>query len=244
MDIKQADMQKPFENTKVVFFDLDDTLWAFTENSRVALEKTYYAFNRPYWACDYATFSDIYHRHNTDLWERYSQGLVEVDFLKSERFRVTLEAVAGNAECLPLAKEMDAYYLDNLSSLPLLVPDAKYILEYLKSRGYRIGILSNGFKGVQQRKLEHSGIERFIDYIVLSEDIGISKPQRGIFDAALQVCGCGADEVVMIGDNPVTDIKGALDAGWPAIYLNRKGDAPTASCGVTVNSLREIESLL
>ena len=48
-----------------------------------------------------------------------------MDFLKSERFRVTLEAVTGNAECLPLAKEMDAYYLDYLSSLPLLVPDAK-----------------------------------------------------------------------------------------------------------------------
>ena len=237
-------MESVFSNIKTVFFDLDNTLWWFEENSKVALRKTYLAFCRPSWACGYDDFADIYHKHNDDLWKRYSQGEIEVDFLKSERFRITLEEINGHC-AEPLAKEMDSFYLDYLSSLRLLIPDAKYILEYLSKKGYELCILSNGFAGVQQRKLQNSGIARFFSHIVLSEDVGISKPQRGIFDAALQIVGRKPDEVVMIGDNAITDIQGAHLAGWSTIYFRYKDLPPIeGTADAEIKELSAIQALL
>lgn len=273
-----------FEHTKVVFFDLDDTLWHFTANSRVALETTFEAFchrmdelcrdekgmlckdeKGQLQTCSYETFSAVYHRHNEQLWHDYSQGVVSVDYLRSERFRATIEELTKGQEdekekadgqeadegsthgaaLLSLAKEMDTYYLDTLAALPRLITGARHLLDYLSAKGYALGILSNGFSGTQQKKLASSGISGYFQYIVLSEECGCQKPQRGIFDTALRRAGCEAREVVMIGDNPDTDIRGAHEAGWPTIYFDWKGLAAIA-CGADadVHTLAEIEDIL
>ena len=71
--------------------------------------------------------------------------------------------------------------------------------------------------------MRSSDIEHLIDVVVLSDDIGINKPDRRIFDHALRKAGATAEESIIIGDNPDADIKGAVDAGWKAIYFNREG---------------------
>ena len=112
-----------------------------------------------------------------------------------------------------------------MKRLPLgtrLMPYAREVLEYLRPR-YRIYILSNGFAELQSRKMQSAGIDRYFDGVVLSEDIGVNKPHREIFEHALRVAGVTADRALMIGDNYEVDIKGARGAGIDQVYYNVAG---------------------
>ncbi|MCQ2289590.1 MAG: YjjG family noncanonical pyrimidine nucleotidase [Muribaculaceae bacterium] len=206
-----------------VFIDIDDTLWWFTENSKVAFRHTYDKFGISDIEPCYERFHDIYLEENNRLWELYHHGKIEKDFLVSERFRYVLDAVGYKGDCMALAHSLNEEYLSHLATLPLAVPGALGLLQRLTRRGLQVNVLSNGFKGVQQQKLSSAGLLPYITHVVLSDDCGITKPQRGIFDYALEVTGAQAETSVMIGDNPEADIQGAHDAGWKTIYFNLKG---------------------
>ena len=234
-----------FASVNEVFLDLDDTLWDFTANSRVALRRTYDHFAIARWQPDYNEFERVYETRNAALWHDYHHGRLTRDFLLSERFRYVLDAVACNDDCLQLGIEMNGWYLDTLATLPAIIPGARQLLVHLHQRGYGVHVLSNGFAGVQQRKLICGGIDHLVDSLVLSDDCGITKPQRGIFDFALQRTAATADAVVMIGDDPDTDIKGAHDAGWHTIFYNAKGrDAIPGTADAEVQHLNQICDLL
>jgi putative hydrolase of the HAD superfamily len=121
------------------------------------------------------------------------------------------------------AQALDPLYLSILGTKSRLVDGAREMLQYLKEKGYRLCLISNGFYEVQYRKMKSAQIEDFFEVVVLSDDIGVNKPDRRIFDHALRKAGATAEESIIIGDNPDADIKGAIDAGWKAIYFNREG---------------------
>lgn len=204
------------------FVDIDDTLWWFTENSKLAFRHTYDQFNIKDIEPRYERFHDVYLEINDRLWEQYHHGEIEKDYLVNERFRATLMAVGYGGDLVTLAARLNDEYLSFLATLPSAVPGARELLVRLRARNIHVNVLSNGFKGVQQRKLESAGLLHLIDHVVLSDDCGITKPQRGIFDYALQVTGAEAASCVMIGDNPEADIQGAHEAGWHTIYFNIK----------------------
>ena len=229
------------EGITTVFIDIDDTLWWFTENSKTAFRHTYDIFNVAEVEPCYERFHDIYLDINHKLWEQYHHGEIEKGFLVSERFRYTLDKAGYKGDIATLATRMNEEYLSFLATLPLAVPGALELCQRLTSRGLQVNALSNGFKGVQQGKLDSSGLSRYITHVVLSDDCGITKPHRGIFDYALEVCGACASEVVMIGDNPETDIQGAHEAGWKTIYFNLRGEPAIAgTADYEVESLGEI----
>ena len=151
--------------------------------------------------------------------------------------------VPGDIEAL--AKDIDDEYLFFLSSMGTLIPGAKDLLDYLVKK-YDVNILSNGFKEVQMRKLRSSGIENYIHHLVLSDDCGITKPLRGIFDYALERTGATAETTVMIGDNYDADVQGAKNAGWRTVLFNIKGfdrnSVPDAD--IVVEKLEEIKNIL
>ena len=237
---------KDWSNIKTVFVDLDDTIWWFTENSKVALRHVYDKFGLAEFSPEYNHFRDIYAAKNHELWDLYHYGKIEKDFLVTERFRYTLEQIGvNNCDLRKLAEEIDDEYLFYLSSLGLLLPGAKDLLEYLVTK-YDVNILSNGFQEVQLRKLRSSGIEHYIHHLVLSDDCGITKPLPGIFEYALKRTGAIAETTVMIGDNYDADVQGAKNAGWHTILFNIKNfdsnNVPDAD--VVVETLEEIKSIL
>ncbi len=224
-----------------VFIDIDDTLWWFTQNSRVALRLTHDSLLQGKLNCDYDTFHTLYLKENDRLWDLYHHGHIEKDYLVTERFRCVIEALGYQGDCQQMAAQLNEDYLDRLALQPIVVPGAAELLERLTARGLEVNALSNGFKGVQQLKLESGGIAHYIKHVVLSDDCGITKPQRGIFDYALEVTGASVDQVVMIGDNPETDIQGAHDAGWRTIYFNLKNKpAIPGTADYEVSSLDDI----
>ncbi len=230
---------------KFVWLDLDDTLWDFAGNSLDSLASIYHKHHLDRFFSDVDDWKKCYQRHNHALWELYNTGEVSREFLQRERFmRPLLEAGATSEEANRLTPLLHYDYLDVLGRHSTLVPYARELLECLKDRGYGIGIISNGFKEVQFRKLESSGIADMIDCVVLSDEIEVNKPDRRLFDYAVAKAGTSADESLIVGDNPATDIAGGAAAGWQTIYFNRDGqgvNSPHADAEVT--SLRDVVML-
>lgn len=227
-----------------VFVDIDDTLWWFTENSKRALRHTFDAFDISS-VCTYERFKEVYLKKNLELWNLYHHGLIDKDFLVNERFRFTLKECGYKGDVEKMCHLLDEEYLRFLALQSTTIPGARQLLEYLVAKGYDVNTLSNGFQGTQQQKLISGGLSDLIHRNVLSDDCGITKPQRGIFDYALEQCGAEAATTVMIGDNPDADIKGAHDAGWRTIYFNIRGLDPIEdTADAVVTSLDEVQQIL
>ena len=120
-------------------------------------------------------------------------------------------------------------------------------MDYLKQKGYRMHMTSNGFHEVQYKKLAACGLRDYFDTIILSEDAGANKPSKQYFDYALKVSGANRATTLMIGDNLNTDILGALNARLDAMLVNRWDiDAKDIPSTVTfiVDSLHDIKNIL
>lgn len=228
-----------------IFIDLDDTIWDFTANSHVSLKITYQDLDIARIFPIYEEFSSQYYAKNSELWALYHHGQIDKDFLIVERFAYLLRNKGIQDPANRLASRMNEYYLDTLAQQNKLIEGGYELLKYLQEKEYKLYILSNGFKEVQRRKLQSAGIDHFFKRIVLSDEIGITKPDRRLFDYALQVTGSIAKETLMIGDNYDADIMGAANAGWGHIYFDRhyKGIAGPEPQH-TVHTLQEITQIL
>ena len=179
----------------------------------------------------------------TELWDKYHYGLIDKKFLINERFRYLLEKI-GCDKGQNTPNEMNIEYLDFLSKQPSLVEGALELVDYLRGK-YRLGILSNGFKGTQAQKMKSGRIDNYFDLMVLSDDINITKPLKGIFDYALSQGGYSKDETLMIGDNYDVDILGAKNAGWSTIFFNKRNkEIDDNISNFTVEKLIDIKSIL
>lgn len=225
-----------------VWVDLDDTLWDFSGNSLISLAKIYDMHDLHRFYPTMEQWRNRYLEVNHSLWARYNVGTISKDYLQHERFaRPLIDCGMDEKEAFDYSEVLHTDYLRILGQCSALVPGARTLLEHIKARGLKIGVLSNGFKEVQFDKLRSGGVLDMIDCIVLSDEIDINKPDRRIFDYALQKAGTTAEHSIMIGDNPDTDIKGALNAGWRAVFFNRNN--LTIEFGedvTTVNDLRDI----
>ena len=94
------------------------------------------------------------------------------------------------------------------------------VLKEIKKRGYILGCITNGVSSLQNIKLDTAGIRDMFDVVIVSGDIGIYKPARGIFDEACKRAGVKNEEALFVGDHPVNDIQGALGADMKAVRMN------------------------
>ena len=229
---------------KDLFVDFDDTLYDTHGNSVIALRETFEAFHLERWFPDPQTFYDAYWLANIDLWTRYSRGEITRDYLIVERFRRPLSEGRGLEITEALCLEMSDRFLEFCATKSGVVEGAHELMDYLKGRGYRMHMTSNGFHEVQYKKLAASGLRNYFDTIILSEDAGANKPSKAFFDYALAKSGASVDTTMMIGDNLQTDIIGAHDVGLDTILFNRWDVPPSEIPTHTVAALREIMQIL
>jgi putative hydrolase of the HAD superfamily len=227
-----------------LFIDFDDTLYDTYGNAVIALRETFEAFHLERWYADPQVFYDAYWAANIDLWSRYSRGEITRPFLIVERFRRPLSVGDGLPVTESLCLEMSDRFLEFCSSKPGVVEGAHELMDYLRQRGYRMHMTSNGFHEVQYKKLAACGLRDYFDTIILSEDAGANKPSPQYFDYALKVSGARRETTLMIGDNLNTDIVGAHNAGLDTILFNRWGVEPSDVPTHTVNRLLDIKTIL
>lgn len=229
---------------KNIFFDLDDTLWFTLHNSREAFHEIYDNFKLSRFFDSFDHFYTIYLKRNNQLWAEYAKGTVTIEKINHDRFIYPLQTVGINDESL--AKDYSDSFFKTLPSKKTLIPHAMELLEYLNGKGcYNLYILSNGFKSIQYQKLRSSGIDHYFDKVILSEDIGIPKPNIGIFNFAMSATNSEYTDSLMIGDSWVNDIYGARNAGMDQIYFNRLHDVNDAfKPTYEVDNLQEIMNIL
>jgi len=209
----------PFSG-KHIFFDLDRTLWDFEKNSQIALRHIFEEEKLHNFLPSFEEFHNLYVVENARLWKLYGQGLMTKEVLRYERFRVALSAYFTPEELL--VKRIGDAYVEISPRQTALFPNAIETLKNLKSLGFTLHIITNGFQEVQFIKLENSGLRSYFDVIVCSEFIGKNKPDPAIFQHALELANCKKKDSLMVGDDYYADITGALNAGIQAILFDPK----------------------
>ena len=228
-----------------LFLDFDDTLYDTHGNAVIALRELFDLLHLGQYFPDPEVFYDEYWETNIDLWTRYSKGEITRDYLIVERFRRPLSFGNGLEPTEAYCLEASDRFLDFCSSKPGLVDGAKELMDYLKGKGYRMHMCSNGFHEVQYKKLRACGLDGYFDTIILSEDAGYNKPAPQYFDYAFRVSGAKRETTLMIGDNFNTDILGAQQAGLATAYFNRFPDYPAPEpVDYEVTSLRQLMDIL
>lgn len=209
-------MIKPY--IKHIFFDLDRTLWDFETNSKSALQEIFVLHGLHQHIKHFEHFHHSYLRINSDLWQKYGKKKITKEELRDSRFTKTLEQHDIYDETL--ASKISEAYLNLSPKQTKLFPNTLETLGELQTRGYAMHIITNGFQEVQHIKLKESNLQAFFDVIVCSEQIGHNKPDKRIFQHALQLADAKAEESLMVGDDLEVDILGANQVGMDAILFD------------------------
>lgn len=193
---------------KSVFFDVDDTLLdtsAFAELARRAAINEMVGNGLPLSEDEaYAHLKDIISEKGSNY---------------DKHFNILTKRVLGYEDYYLIALGMVTYHNVKFSLLRLF-PRTSEALIYLKSKNYKLNVISNGIAIKQWEKLVRLNLQHFFDRVITSEEIGFEKPDPRIFEAALERTNCEAEKSIMIGNKFDVDILGAVNAGMSGILVN------------------------
>lgn len=201
--------------TRAVLFDLDDTLFDHRRSARAALQEVHRVHAPGF---DFAAFERHHSHFLEEMHLEVLAGRIGLDDARRERFRKVFQALGvslGPSQTDAVATA----YRDGYMTARRPVHGASELLAEI-ARSARIVIVTNNLLDEQQDKLEYCGLARFVDVLIASEDVGVSKPQRGIFEIAVSRAGVSARAAVMVGDSWANDIAGARAAGIRALWFN------------------------
>jgi 2-haloacid dehalogenase len=198
---------------KSIFFDADDTLFDYPSAERAALLACLAEFCIP---VKPDIFLTAYRRHNHDMWQAFERGEVDQATLRVERFRRVAAELAIND--LPLER-ISSFYLETLAGQSQLLPGALDLVRKLAKK-FPLALITNGIAAVQNRRFAASPITRYFQAVIISEEVGIAKPDPRIFAPALEKLGMDAADVLYVGDSVTSDMAAARNAGMDFCWLN------------------------
>ncbi|MEM1322018.1 MAG: YjjG family noncanonical pyrimidine nucleotidase [Bacteroidota bacterium] len=221
-----------------LLFDADNTLFDFDRSEQHALRGSIEAKGIPFQAHHLHT----YHQINKACWTAFEEGRMTQDELRKERFVQFLEAIELKADGEAFGRD----YLYRLANTDFLIPGAKALLDRLRGQ-FRLVMITNGLKEVQRPRLRHTQLGPYFDLIVVSDEIGVSKPHKGFFDYTFQHLGYPEKEqTLVIGDSLSSDIKGGYQYGLNTCWFNPQGKDNASGIQPTyeVNSMSELQTFL
>lgn len=150
----------------------------------------------------------------------------------------------GIADPLPLVAFFRTFCLDNARAFIVPVPGAPEAVRAIQSRGIRCAILTNGWSPLQELKAECVG---FAGPVLVSASIGTEKPKRRAFQHLCDTLASAPSQTWYVGDNPITDVLGSLNAGLTAVWFDAEGVPYPRSqkkAAKVIHSFGELQSLL
>lgn len=219
---------------KWIFFDADETLFHFDALQGLQLMFSRHDIN--FTQQDYEQYQKI----NKPLWNAYQNGEINAEQLQNIRFE-------GWSEKLQIStQKLNSDFLIAMADICRPLPGAQELLAALHGK-VKMGIITNGFTALQEIRLQRTGFAEYFSSLTISEQVGVAKPHQKIFDHALAAIGQPEKQhVLMVGDNPHSDILGGLNAGIDTCWLNV--DNQESPLGITahyqVSSLDELQTLL
>jgi len=227
---------------KHLFFDLDHTIWDFDKNAEETLYQLFHTYRLAGLGVhSVEMFIETYTRNNHELWANYHIGAISKQHLRETRFRKTFTDMGLSPALIPPDFEDD--YVRICPTKTNLFPQAIETLNYLHKK-YSLHLISNGFKESTEIKITTTGLRDYFKTVVISEVVGVNKPDKAIFEYALKGANALKNESLMIGDSLEADIRGALDFGMEAIYFNPHGKEKPADIRRQITHLEELRELL
>ncbi len=227
------------KNITDIFFDLDHTLWDFDKNSILAFDKIFSEYHP---TININEFIEIYVSINQACWKLYQVDKMTHEELRYERLKQSFDALGYKIS----DDEIDRIAIDYITFLPnnnKLFEGAIEVLEYLTPK-YNLHIITNGFAEVQQRKMYHSGLEKYFKTITNSEMAGVKKPHSTIFEFALSLAKVKKENSIMIGDCIDADVRGAMAFGMQAILFDEKEMHSPEEEIMVIKHLLELKNIL
>jgi putative hydrolase of the HAD superfamily len=199
---------------KAISFDADGTLWDFQKVMRQSLGDALRELEQ----ADPAAASMLDIEKMIEIRNRVADELkgrvTNLETVRLEAFRQTLK-VSGRPNDA-LASHLNQVYLKHRFEDIELFGDVLPTLETLQGT-YTIGLLSNG-----NSYPERCGLEGMFQFVVFSQDYGVEKPDRRLFQIAVEEAGCSKEQLLHVGDSLQNDYVGAIKAGIKCVWLNRQ----------------------
>lgn len=195
---------------KMVFFDIDDTLFdtsGFAKLARKAALNMMIDAGLPL--------------NSVEAYKLLKEIISQKGSNYDKHFNLLTKTVFGEEKPLLIALGMISYHNVKFALLRPF-PRTNSTLINLKSKGYRMGVISNGITIKQWEKLIRLGIYHFFDEVITSDEVGFEKPHPRIFEEALNRMNCVPSKAVMVGNKFSEDMMGAVNAGMSAILVNSK----------------------
>lgn len=192
-----------------VLFDADETLFDF--DAHAGLRRLFAAHGVAFTAADFAAYEAL----NVPLWVQFHAGQISAGEVQVRRFQVWSERLG-----IP-AQQLNDGFLDAMAEVCRPLPGARELLLALRAvPGMKLGLITNGFTRLQRLRLARTGLAEVFDCVAISEELGVAKPHRAIFDHTLeQLRVADRERVLMVGDRLETDILGARNAGLRSCWL-------------------------
>jgi len=231
-----------YQKYRHLFFDLDNTLFDFDACVQVVQRQLFDDKKLNRWFADYDDWWNTYTPINEGLWEAYKHNGVTKDQVKYGRFEKTLAERTQPEEAL--VKDLAESFLARMTDVHMLVPNCLEVLDVLKPK-YKMHIISNGFVEVQHDKIRKTGLAPYFDRIILSEQVKVQKPNRGIFEYAVKNTNARKKESLMIGDKWDADVLGAklfgMDQVW---YMYHTHHVPEFEPTYKITDLKQLLEFL
>ena len=198
--------------TRTLLFDADGTLWDFDASAVISIRTV---FKRRGYIYSDDVFSR-YERINKGLWERYERGEMSRDRVLTERFDLLFAELGINADGPAFEDE----FREELEQNPVWMDGAQELLTTLRP-DFQMYIVTNGVASTQHKRIALTGLDRYVDGIFISEEIGAVKPQEAFFDHVLaHIRPCPKNDILLIGDSLTADILGANRSGIRSCWFN------------------------
>ncbi len=214
---------------RAVFFDVDDTLVDFDSAARTAFGTIFGE------QADYSAWTAL----SRQWYPRHPKELSWAD-MRVGRTAAFLESLGRHDD--PDATE--ARRMQIIEDSYQLFTDVLACLSQLRRLGLRLGVITNSEAAHQRRKLGRVGLRDAFDVVVISGEVGVSKPEPAIFEHACAAIDVAAGEALHVGDRLDLDALGARDAGLSGVWLDRPGVAAGESQVPVVRSLAELPALI
>jgi putative hydrolase of the HAD superfamily len=239
------------KNIRAVFLDLDETLVDDDRCMREAVTRTCQSFAERHSQIEPGQLESVYMRVAEEWWlntgsvpRTSGSGSTSGIDIRIEVWGKALTAYGLSNQ--DLAVEVADTYTRERSAGYCLFPEVAEVLGALH-RKFTLGVISNGPGSTQLEKFRVTGLAPFMDVVAISGELGIGKPDPGIFLKALELARVKPEEAVHVGDSLTSDVAGARGVGMCAVWINRTKlarpqDAPIPD--FEIETLRELVPLL
>lgn len=217
-----------------ILFDADETLFHF--DAKAGLQHMFAQHGVHFHDDHFLEYKAL----NDQLWIDYQNNDITVAELKTKRFITWADHLSISPNTL------NSQFLTSMAQICQPLEGVVSLLEKLSLRA-KLGIITNGFTELQQVRLENTGLSHHFSAVITSEQVGTAKPDKRIFDYALeQIKHNERASVLMVGDNVHSDILGANHAGFDSCWLNveQKPLPEHIQATYQVQSMSELETLL